>query len=410
VWTVRDTFAEGQHAEAGGDLIETDQAAIRRLVDQVGLSLRPILRGGFAFVRRGSGRHPNKPVSSVSQLWPGIVKLCDPWIRAYRISERRWESPIARMLGRLSVAEWLDQTHADQHMRAFMRGLRGFFLADPEDLSLLALVDELTSDTRGRSQFYRIMGGNDRLATSLAARLREPVRLRAMVLAATQTRDRVRVTVGSPDGTHTQISTDYLVLAVPATTLRHIVFGPPLPPLQRNAIQDLRYGRATKTLLQFTPRFWQRRGRPRAYGTDLPIGAVWDANEEQRGRAGILTLLAGGSVSMDTRKLMAEHGVVGLVNALGWLGATQTSVLAFRQVCWEEDPWARGGYAYFDPAYDPELRTWLARPHGQIVFAGEHTSLRWQGYMNGAVESGLRAAAEVQALQWQSRRSRRSGA
>ncbi len=410
VWTVRDAFAEGQHAEAGGDLIETDQAAIRRLVDQMGLALRPVLRGGFAFVRRGPGRHPNKPVSSVHQLWPRIAKLCEPWIQAYRRSEQRWDSPVARMLGCLSVADWLDQIHADRQTRAFMRGLRGFFLADPEDLSSLALVDELASETRGRGQFYRIIGGNDRLATSLVARLREPVRLRVVVLAATQTRNRVRVTVGNHDGTHTQIVADYLVLAVPATTLRHIVLRPPLPTRQRKAVQDLRYGRATKTLLQFTPRFWQQQGRPRAYGTNLPIGAVWDGNEEQRGRAGILTLLAGGSASRETRTLMAKRGVEALVEALEWLGATQNSVLASRTICWEDDPLAQGGYAYFDPAYDPELRAWLARPHGRIVFAGEHTSLRWQGYMNGAVESGLRAAAEVQALHWQARRNRSSGA
>ena len=57
-----------------------------------------------------------------------------------------------------------------------------------------------------------------------------------------------------------------------------------------------------------------------------------------------------------------------------------------------------GGYAYFDPGFDPLCRAWLARPAGRIVFAGEHTSVRWQGYMNGAIESGLRAAAEADAL------------
>ncbi|MGQ0695406.1 MAG: flavin monoamine oxidase family protein [Nitrospiraceae bacterium] len=406
VWTVRDTFVDGQHAEAGGDLIETEQEAIRRLVDHLGLTLTPILRGGFAFVQRGPGRRPDQRDSSISQLWPRMARLCEPLIEAYRMSERRWDGSIAQMLSRLSVAEWLNQIHADQQTRMFMRGLRGFFLADPEDLSLLALVDELASETRGRGQFYRIMGGNDRLASSLAAKLGEQVHLRTTVLAATQTRDKVRITVGTPDGTHRQIATDYLVLAVPATTLRRIAFRPAQPPRQRKAIQDLRYGRATKTLLQFEPRFWQRRGSPLAYGTDLPIGAMWDGNEEQRGRAGILTLLAGGSASRETRKLVAERGVEGLVEALEWLGATQKSVVACRSVCWEDDPWARGGYAYFDPAYDPELRTWLARPHGRIVFAGEHTSLRWQGYMNGAVESGWRAAAEVQALHCHSRRGR----
>ena len=56
---------------------------------------------------------------------------------------------------------------------------------------------------------------------------------------------------------------------------------------------------------------------------------------------------------------------------------------------------AGGGYAFFDPAFDPRLRGWLGRPHGRVFFAGEHTSVRWQGYMNGAIESGRRAAAEV---------------
>jgi monoamine oxidase len=52
----------------------------------------------------------------------------------------------------------------------------------------------------------------------------------------------------------------------------------------------------------------------------------------------------------------------------------------------------------FDPSFEPALRPWLARPSERIAFAGEHTSERWQGYMNGAVESGHRAAAEIRAL------------
>ena len=60
--------------------------------------------------------------------------------------------------------------------------------------------------------------------------------------------------------------------------------------------------------------------------------------------------------------------------------------------------YARGGYAYFDPGFPPALRSWLALPTGRIFFAGEHTSVKWQGYMNGAVESGRRAAAEIAAV------------
>jgi monoamine oxidase len=331
-------------------------------------------------------------------------------VRAYRLTEQRWDGPIARMLARLSVADWLDRIRADRETRALIRGLRGLFLADPEELSLLALVDQLASGMPGGGRFYRIKGGNDQLATHLAARLGEQVCLRTTLLAAAQTRNRVRVTARAADGGQMQLTADYLILALPATTVRRIAFRPPPPPLQRKALADLPYGRATKTLLQFERPFWRRPGRPRAFGTDLPIGAVWDGNEEQRGRAGILTLLAGGSASPETLKLVDEQGTEGLAEALAWLGANKTALLVSRLVCWEQDPWAQGGYAYFDPGYDPELRAWLAKPHGRIVFAGEHTSLRWQGYMNGAIESGWRAAEEVRALARLSGRSRRSSA
>ena len=82
---------------------------------------------------------------------------------------------------------------------------------------------------------------------------------------------------------------------------------------------------------------------------------------------------------------------------IDWLGKP-SAVVTSHVVAWDHDPWARGGYAYFDPAFDPLWREWLARPAGRILFAGEHTSIKSQGYMNGAIESGLRAAAEISAL------------
>jgi monoamine oxidase len=126
---------------------------------------------------------------------------------------------------------------------------------------------------------------------------------------------------------------------------------------------------------------------------------VWDGNEEQKGTSGILTLLAGGSASHQTRELLARGGVAEIVKQLDWLSVDRTQLVTHRVFSWEDDPWAGGGYAYFSPSYDPSWRTWLARPTGRLLFAGEHTSFRWQGYMNGAVESGLRAAAEVRARQ-----------
>src|SRR6185295_6064395 len=104
-----------------------------------------------------------------------------------------------------------------------------------------------------------------------------------------------------------------------------------------------------------------------------------------------------GSASDATQGIVAKRGPRGLVDALDWLGSNRAELTASRKIVWEQDPFARGGYAYFDPGYNPALRVWLARPAGRLFFAGEHTSIKWQGYMNGAVESGRRAAAEIAA-------------
>jgi len=398
VWTVRDGFAEGQHAEAGGDMIDEAQDEIRALAGEVGLTLTRILRGGFAYVELDASGKPRIVSRDVARGWDHLERTLDPAIRPYRLAEQRWDTPIATALARRSVAGWLDELKADADLRATAMGMRGFFLADPEELSLIALVDQFASETSaGPWNMYRINGGNDALATALAKPLGERLHLRTELVAVSHRGRAVRVTVKNSRST-AQIACDYLVLALPATIVRRIPISPALPAQQHDAIARLKYGRGTKTLLQFSRRFWRIPGRPRAFGSPLPFGAFWEGNEEQRGRTGILALLAGGSASDLTQAIVAKEGPQGLVRNLEFLGAHRAELIASRQVIWEQDPWARGGYAFFDPAFDPQLRPWLSRRFDRLFFAGEHTSIKWQGYMNGAVESGRRAAAEIVAV------------
>ena len=400
VWTISDGFLHGQHAEAGGDLIEAEQEAVCRLAGRFGLHLVPILRKGFGFVRRGPHGRPMTPVHSIGEPWKKLAALLRPTIDAYELSERRAESPIVQQLAATSVAEWLKGVKTDADTHAMACSLRGFFLADPTELSLLPLVEQVASGNPGLpDRLYRIKGGNGRLPAALADTLDKRVLLQSVLLGVKQSRNKVHVTVRTGTERPTQMKADYLIMTLPATTLRKITFHPPLHPQQQAAFRRLRYGRATKTLAQFKRRFWRGHGKPLAYGTDLPIGAVWDANEEQSGAAGILAFLAGASASRQTHALLAERGITGLASSLKWLGPTDVPILASRVISWTEDPWVRGGYAYFDAGFDPTLRPWLARPHGRCLFAGEHTSAQWQGYMNGAVESGQRVAAEILALE-----------
>jgi len=398
VWTIRDGFAENQHAEAGGDMIDEAQEEIRRLAEEVGLTLTRILRGGFGYVRSDGSGKPRIVNRGAMRGWDRLADALSAETTPYKRAERRWDSPITAAIARRSVARWLDDVKADEELRATATGLRGFFLADPDELSLVALVDQFSeADAPAPGAMYRIEGGNDALATALARPMGARLHLNTEVVAVSQRGRVVRVAVKSRR-TQSQITCDYAVLALPATLLRRVPITPALPAQQHDAIAALKYGRATKTLLQFATRFWRIPARPRAFGSPLPFGALWEGNEEQRGRAGILSLLAGGSASDATQTIVARQGTTGLADALEFLGSRRAELLACRQIVWEQDPFARGGYAFFDPAFDPALRAWLARPAGRLFFAGEHTSVKWQGYMNGAVESGLRAAAEIAAV------------
>ena len=398
VWTMRDGFVEGQHAEAGGDMIDEDQTAIRELAAEVGVKLTRILKGGFGYVRADQTGRAKIVARNAMRGWERLTAELRSITRPYILAERRWDSPIAAELARRSVAAWLDQVKGDPELRATAAGLRGFFLADPEELSLIALVDQFADQaSRGPGHMYRVEGGNDRLAAALAAPLGDRLHLSTDVVALSHRGKVVRVSIKN-NRALAQINCDYAILALPATLLRRMPITPALPAQQHEAIVRLKYGRATKTLLQFSRRFWRAPGRARAFGSPLPFGAVWDGNEEQRGLAGILSLLAGGGASDATQAIVAKHGARGLTDALDWLGSKDSELSASRQIVWEQDPYARGGYAFFDPGYDPSLRAWLSRPAGRLFFAGEHTSIRWQGYMNGAVESGRRAAAEVDAV------------
>jgi monoamine oxidase len=389
VLTTREPFLHGEHAEAGADLIDESQTEICKLISAIGLRTAKILPGGFTPVQQIGGRRR----IGGKRAWQELERRVQPEVRAFCVSEQRWDGGVAASLARESVAQWLDRIRAPKRLRDVAVGLRGFFLADPDDLSLLALADQFAEEgAPGGEKMFRIVGGNDRLPVLLAKALGPRVRLRTILRRITQTGRGVTAALES-DGRIEEARADYLICALPATTLRDITFAPALPEPFRTALTHLKYGAATKTALQFTRAPWRKRGTPRGFGTPFPIGAVWDGNEEQRGS--ILTLLAGGGASAATRAMLAAEGPDRLVRELSWLDLRKTQLIAWSTMSWEHEEWSRGGYAFFDPQFPPSQRYSLARPFERVFFAGEHTSLRWQGYMNGAVETGLRAAEEV---------------
>jgi monoamine oxidase len=324
-------------------------------------------------------------------------------VRDYKLGEQRWDGSLARALAHVSLADWartlpgVRDAATRRYLLQRLSAFRGLFLADPETLSLLALVDFFAGDPYGgEGGSFRIAGGNDRLATSLAASLRRRPILGTTVRAIRHRMNGVAVTIEGPRGRQI-IRADYCIVALPPPVAAEIVVDPLLPPRQRQALRTTPMGAATRLVLQFESRFWRRRGRPSLVGSNQWFGAVWDGNEQQHQRPGILSCLAGGGASREIQTQLNHVGPVGIAKALTWLG-TPSRLLHARAISWEHEPLTRGGYVVYPKGYDPGLREHLARRTGRILFAGEHTSFKWQGYMNGAVESGQRAAAEISAL------------
>jgi monoamine oxidase len=280
-------------------------------------------------------------------------------------------------------------------VRAFAEALRGFFAADPADLGAVAVLDQLCMSAPGAVRMSRIRGGASTLVAALEREGGFAVEHRSVLRRVAHDASGIHVTIESPAGSHAERHADYVVLTLPPPLLLDVEFSPPLPERARQALGRVTMGPGTKVLLRFRSAWWKKRGRPEAFGTNLPIGAVWDAGSDQKGAA-VLTLFAAGSASRALQAIAAVRGTRGLLDHLRWLGRPDGRPISRMQVTWERDPWARGVYAVFGPGFDPFDRELLGRAVGRVLLAGEHTSRHAQGYMEGALESGERVAQEVE--------------
>ncbi|MGE5813725.1 MAG: flavin monoamine oxidase family protein, partial [Acidobacteriota bacterium] len=267
VWTRRD-FQHDQHAEAGGDLIEGTQTELLRLAQELKCDSVRVLRSGFSYYTAA-----NRKIENGSKAWSRLGAALQDHVRSYKLAEQRWHGGVARSLARRSVEDWL-RTVDDEGIPPIAVGLRGFFLADPSDLSLLALVDQFASDDPASARMFRLKSGNDSLVRALAAQIGDEILLGTTVVAVNHGATRVQVRLRGRDGALDEMTADYVILAIPAATLKAVAIDPPLPDRQRQAINQLPYGQATRVLVQFDRRFWRAPGRGRAFGTDLPIGAL----------------------------------------------------------------------------------------------------------------------------------------
>jgi len=321
---------------------------------------------------------------------------------------------------RLSVSDYLD-IHADKIPEPYIRTLvehsiRSEYGVEPEQSSALQLlfnlpvVDGNTVEVLGNSdELFVVEGGSARIIEALASALGPRVRT-GMVLARVDRRGGEFVLTFRGGQV---VAADYVVLAIPLSALRRVALNVPLPPAFRRFVASVDLGTNEKVFAGFSEKVWlSTESFVQDLWSDLGFLQAWDETQRQADRPdGALTFYLGGRAVEDTRALVAEQLGATFVRRLeaAVSGSREAASGEFLRTRWAQDPFVRGGYTSFRPGQLTEFGRFLyiesedpaerqeAR-FGNLLFAGEHLSDAFYGYMNGAAETGRLAAEAITRL------------
>ncbi len=261
-------------------------------------------------------------------------------------------------------------------------------------VSAFAALAEYAESSPKNEMDYKMTGGNSRLVQEFSKRIgSENIHLERKVISIDQKpRGSVRVTSVRSSSIET-ISCDAVICTAPIASLRKIKFDPPLPAVQAEAAQKLTYARIIKNSVLYSERFWKDENFSMV--SDTTSHYYFHSTQNQPGREGILTAYAIGEkadvlASQDDRRRMNV-----ITSDLVDFDAQAPSLArGIASYAWQRDEFTEGAYALYRPGQWFGIRPILARPHGKVLFAGEHIA-DWQGFMEGAIETGEAAAQSL---------------
>ncbi|MFN8524317.1 MAG: NAD(P)/FAD-dependent oxidoreductase [Chloroflexota bacterium] len=400
VHTVRDGFADGQFAEAGGETFSSNHRVLLRWLKGFGFGALGRTGGATQYLLDNQLRRATDVAAFSAALQQDLDTLVDATAHLAKSTgdpTRPWEDVDAPPLDAQSAAEWLTSLRPSALGSKLIEArLLAQYGVPPAELSLLQLARDaaqLAADD-GEGEILRIRDGLDRFVGALATDLGPRVHQKCVVTEISQQSERVDVTL-LRDGLPTRITARRVILAVPLTALRAVGMFPPLDPVRSEALWGLRYAPSVKVMLQYRRRFWIDQQLSGDSVTDLATGGTWEATSGQPGTRGILSLSVGGDGARDLVDLEPRDRVFRCAQTVDRLFPGSIGLFESGQsVTWTNDPWAGGSRSYFSPTEVTRFGPELSRPAGLVHFAGEHTD-PWQGTMNGALASGERTAAEV---------------
>jgi len=399
------TLQGGAVVEVGGQWVGPTQERVLALAEELEVGLYPTYVEGEHFlavggaVKRYAGDDfalPGDALADVAETQERLqamvaeVPLDEPWRAAEAAA---WDAQ--------TVDAWLVANAKTEVGLGYWRTLvPALFSAEASEMSLLhflfycrsgGTIDRLVA-TSGGAQESRLEGGSQQLALRLADRLGDVVHLGAPVTAISQDDGGVKVThLGGV------VEADRAIVAVPPTLAGRIRYSPALPPLRDQLTQQVPMGYVTKMQLAYPEPFWRAEGLSgSAFSLDDEVSVIFDNSPPDASCGVLLSFLEGGHARR-AGKLPPEKRKDLILSVFAkFFGPRAAAPDEYVERDWAAEEWSRGCYGgRFGTGVWTGYGEALRQPVGRIHWAGTETAEVWNGYMDGAVRSGERAAREV---------------
>ncbi|MFM1654104.1 flavin monoamine oxidase family protein [Brevibacillus sp. B_LB10_24] len=410
-WSIRDYFSDGQVAEHGGELIDTGHTELIELAAELGLELDDLLaaekNNHEPFFYFNQTTYPfRKAAQMFREIWDKLQ--ADVEAADYPTLYNSY-TPRGYQLDHMSILDWIDESVPGGSKSQFGKLLDVAYNieygGESSDQSALNLLYLLGDSEKNRFELfgesderYHIRGGNDQVPARLAEKVKGQIHTGSPLAAIRKNSDGTyRLSFDKGSGTK-DVTADLVVLAIPFSILRHLDIGKAgFRPLKLTAIQEYGMGTNTKLAVQFTDRHWEALRCNGLTYSDTGYQNTWDVTRAQPGKSGILVDFTGGDVGKSFNRGDAQSRAKEFLGQIEpvlpgltakWNGKATLDY-------WTGYRWTQGSYSYYRVGQYTKFAGIEGESEGDCHFAGEHTSIDYQGYLNGAVETGERTAREL---------------
>jgi monoamine oxidase len=408
---LNESIGNGNVVDVGGQWIGPTQDRMYALAAAAGIETFPTHTTGKNLLELG-GR-VRRYTGTIPRLGPHILlDIARAQRKLNRLArevsaEAPWEASRAAEWDGQTMRTWLNGNVRTRAARSlFEIACSIAWGAPPEQLSVLHVLFYISGagslekilDTEGGAQQDRFVGGSQRVALWLADQLGDRVRLSAPVREIDQSDTAVRI---AADGC--EVHAEHVIVAVPPNLAGRIAYEPGLPPNRDLLTQQMPQGMTTKCQAVYESPFWREDGLSgEAVSERGPIGVIFDNSPRDSDSAsgpGVLVGFMTGSPAREVAELAVEKRREVVLDCFARLFGEQAKTpVQFIEKSWEREEWTRGcPTCRFPPGGWTAWGPYLREPVGRIHWAGTESATVWSGYMEGAVQSGERAAQEVRA-------------